>query len=455
MNRTQWLGLSAATVVALAAGWFIGRSSHGNDASIPPLAAGNPKKLLYYRNPMGLPDTSPVPKKDAMGMDYLPVYEGSQDSSSSATVVLSPQRIQKLGVRTEQVRLRPLSPSIRASGTIQVDETRQYVIAPRFEGWVERLHANQTGMPVRRGQPLMSVYSPDLLAAQEEYRVAEAAASQLSGGDAGTVASMIRLRDAARTRLRNWGIGEAQLAASTGDGAGGSLLLVAPADAVVIDKAIVQGARFAAGETILRLADLSTVWVVAEVPASQAQGIAMGQHATFESSSLPGQAFEGRVTFVQPVLNPATRSLGVRLALPNPDGVLRPGLYGDVTLFQHDTTAVLSVPRSAVLDSGLRQTVLVQVSEGRFEPRQVTVGRRAGDAVEILQGLAENERVVVAANFLIDAESNLQSALQGMKHTTDEAAQSPAADEHQGHAMPPAAPASDEHAGHDPHAMEH
>ena len=480
MSRTYWLTLSALVAAALAVGWFLGKNSPGHNASTaPPVTAVQPKKVLYYRNPMGLPDTSPVPKKDSMGMDYLPVYEGGQDTDAPGTVVLSPERIQKLGVRTETVRLRPLSPSIRASGTVQVDETRQHVIAPKFEGWVERLHANQTGMPVRRGQPLLSVYSPELVAAQEEYRVADAAARKLAGGDPATVASMIRLRDAARARLHNWDIGDAQLANAGGkSGAAGNLVLTAPADAVVIDKPVVQGARFAAGDTILRLADLSVVWVTANVPASSARGVALGQRAMFTSPSLPGQTFEGQVSFVQPVMDPVTRTLGVRLALPNHEGMLRPGLFGDVTLFQDDATPVLSVPRSAVLDSGLRQTVLVQVSEGRFAPRPVKVGRRTGDAVEILEGVAEGERVVVSANFLIDAESNLQSAFEGMGVSQGQAGESsptgpdtaPAIDEHAGHEMPAQAPAADapaadapaaderavdEHAGHDVHGQEH
>lgn len=414
MKRSYWLAAAAAVLLALVAGWFAGRGSRPEaEQSLSAVGAEQPRKVLYYRNSMGLPDTSPVPKKDSMGMDYTPVYEG-EAPAKPGTVVISPEKVQKLGVRTEQVRLQGLSPSVHASATVQVDETRQYVIAPKFEGWVERLYANQTGMSVRRGQPLLSVYSPELVAAQNEYRVADAAARKLEANDPGSAATMRRLRDAARARLRNLDISDAQLAHVGHNQTGGNLVLTSPADAVVVDKPIVQGARFAPGETILRLADLSKVWLIANVPASSAGGVVVGQRATFQSPTLPGQTFEGRVTFVQPVIDPQTRTLGVRVELPNPAGVLRPGLFGDVTLTRDTSAAVLTVSRSAVLDSGTRQLVLVQIAEGRFEPRPVVVGERSGDMVEIREGVSEGERVVVSANFLIDAESNLRSALEGM-----------------------------------------
>ncbi len=430
MKRSYWLAASAAVLLALVAGWFAGRGTQPETEQSPSAsAAEQPRKVLYYRNPMGLADTSPVAKKDSMGMDYIAVYEGGEAPAKPGTVVISPEKVQKLGVRTELVRLQGLSPTVRASATVQVDETRQYVIAPKFEGWVEQLHANQTGMSVRRGQPLLSVYSPQLVAAQNEYRVADSAARKLQESDPNSAAMMRRLRDASRARLRNWDIGDAQLTRIGNNQIGGNLVITSPANAVVVEKLIVQGARFAPGETILRLADLSQVWLVANVPASVAGSVATGQRASFQSPTLPGQTFEGQVTFVQPVIDPLTRTLAVRVELPNPTGVLRPGLFGDVTLTRATSAAVLTVPRSAVLDSGTRQLVLVQVAEGRFEPRPVVLGERSGDVVEIREGVREGERVVVSANFLIDAESNLQSALDGLSA-------------HEGHGTTPGKPAS-------------
>jgi Cu(I)/Ag(I) efflux system membrane fusion protein len=415
MKHSIVMGAVIVVTAALAVGWWAGRAT-APEASAPPMSSRgeSPPKVLYYRNPMGLPDTSPVPKKDAMGMDYLPVYDGQEPASAKGSVVLPPEKVQKLGVRTEAVRLETLPTSVRASAAVQVDETRQYAIAPKFEGWVETLYANQSGMRVARGHPLLAVYSPELVAAQSEYRIADAAARGLEVGDPTSAASMRRLRDASRARLRNWDIGEAQLARIGTSTSGDRLILTSPADAVVIEKLIVQGDRFEAGQTILRLADLSTVWVVASVPASAAGSVSPGDAATFVSTSLPGRTFEGKVTFVQPVVDQQARTLGVRVELPNPEGVLRPGLFGDVTLTRPTGPAVLTVSAAAVLDSGLRQTVLVQVSEGRFAPRDVVVGERTADRIELREGVQEGEIVVVSANFLIDAESNLQSALDGM-----------------------------------------
>ena len=435
MTRTHWMAASAAVLIALLVGWFIGRSTgSAGPSAVPASSSQQPRKILYYRNAMGLPDTSPVPKKDSMGMAYVPVYEGEEKPSAPGTVQMSPQKVQKLGVRTVQVRLKPLSSTLRTSASVEVDETRQYVIAPKFEGWVDTLYANQTGMSVRRGQPLLSIYSPELVAAQTEYRIADGAARKLQEKDPESAAMMRRLRDASRARLRNWGIADAQLTHLSHERGRGNLILASPANAVVIDKPIIQGARFAPGETILRLADVSRVWLMANVPASSAGAVALGQHASFTSATLPGKTFNGQVTFIQPVIDAKMRTLGVRIELANPDGVLRPGLFGDVTLVGDASAAVLTVPRSAVLDTGTRQVVLVQVAEGRFEPRTVLVGERSGGEVEVRDGLAVGERVVVSANFLIDAESNLQSALDAM--TEQPGPKSPA--------TPPAPPAATE-----------
>jgi Cu(I)/Ag(I) efflux system membrane fusion protein len=455
MKRSNWIVVGIAIFLSLILGWLVGRSSDSNtpqklsavvkDTSPKILYYRNPmgladtspvpkqdsmgmdyipvyetvdntqpKKILYYRNPMGLSDTSPVPKKDSMGMDYIPVYEEESGSVEPGTVIISPEKIQKLGVRTELVKLMSLSSNVRASATIQIDETKQYAIAPKYEGWVEKLYANQTGMLVQRGQPLMIVYSPEVLAAQDEYRIADNAARQLQASDPNNAASMRRLRDASQARLGNWDINTTQLSKIGQNKVSGNLTITSPVNAVVVDKPIVQGARFGAGEVILRLADLSNVWAIADVPASSANGIAIGQFATFQSSTLPGKTFKGQVTFIQPIIDSQTRTLAVRIELPNTNGILRPGLFGDINLTQDASAAVLTVPRSAVLDSGTRQTVLVQVVEGKFEPRPVILGKRSGEYVEILQGVSEGERVVVSANFLIDAESNLQSALNGL-----------------------------------------
>lgn len=448
MNRQHLSWMTVAVLIALGAGFGIGRkSTPGHARANAPATSRETRRPLYYRNPMGLPDTSPVPKKDAMGMDYLPVY-ADDEAATPGVVALAPERIQALGVRTEPVRRQSLDGSLRASGTVQVDETRQFSIAPRFDGWVERLQANQTGMVVRRGQPLLHVYSPQLLAAQEDYRVAAAALRNLEAADPSSAQAMRRLRDAAVLRLRHYGIDPGQLQHLAHLPAG-NLAITAPADGVILDKPIVEGARFVAGDTILRLADLSVVWVTVNVPASQIDAVRLGQDAEFTTPALPGRRFSGRVGFLQPTLDTATRSLGVRVVLPNPDGQLRPGLYGQVILTGADGMAVLTIPRSALIDSGTRQTVLVQVTEGRFAPRTVVIGRRGEDRIEVTSGLAEGERVVVEGNFLIDSESNLRAALANLAGAAGgdgKAATDPAATSTTSPALPPSQAG---HAGHD------
>lgn len=473
MKHSHGLLIATGLIVALGGGIALGRLS--KPAASAAAAAPAARKPLYYRNPMGLPDTSPVPKKDEMGMDYIPVYAEDEADAAPGTVALSPEKIQTLGVRTEAVQRQPLAAGLQASGTLVIDETRQHVIAPRFDGWVDTLQANQIGMAVKRGQTLATVYSPQLLAAQEDYRVADAALRQLKQGDPASRQAMQRLRDAAKRRLLNWGIGAGQLE-HIAHLPPGNLAITAPASGVIVEKSVVEGTRFVAGDTLLRLADLSTVWVTVNVPAAQIGQVRLGQPARFTSPALAGQAFDGKVSFLQPMLDAASRTLAVRVALPNPDGRLRPGLFGNVALAGDDGRETLTIPRSALIDSGERQIALIEVAAGRFAPRPISIGQRSGDRVEVLDGLREGERVVVEGNFLIDAESNLRAALQDMAPapatphaghdmSTHDMPAAPAAghDAHAGHAMPAATagkPAADPHAGHampqpakpDPHA---
>ena len=319
MNTKNRLAFAVIVLLALGAGAWIGRSSTPDSMPLESAAEAATKsepKILYYRNPMGLPDTSPVPKKDSMGMDYIPVFDG-EAPAEPGTVVLPPEKVQRLGVRTALASRERLTAVVRASASVEVDETRQFVVAPRFDGWIERLHANQTGMAVRRGQPLMTLYSPELLAAQEEFRIADEAARRLEASDPASAAAMIQLRDAANVRLRNWQVAGAHLGA-TGNPA--RLALNAPIDAIVIDKPVVEGDRFEAGQTVLRLADLSTVWVMAQVPVTQASELSVGQPARFETPTLPGAARQGQIDFIYPVVAMDSRTVGVRLVLPNPDG---------------------------------------------------------------------------------------------------------------------------------------
>ena len=384
--------------------------------SAPAAVAEKPKgkgKILYYRNPMGLADTSPVPKKDGMGMAYIPVYEG--ESEDGNTLKVSLDKVQKLGVRTEPAVLRTLIRSIRAVGTVQVDERTVEVVAPKFEGFIERLHVNQTGQKVTKGQPLMDIYSPDLVLAQQEYMAAMQGARALERASPEARESARALAQGALNRLKNWDISAAQIERLRDSGQSSrTLSLAAPASGVVLEKRAVQGMRFMPGEMLYQIADLSNVWVIAEVFEQDLAQVVVGQKSEVTFNALPGMTFTGQVTFVYPTVTPETRTAKVRIELPNHQGHLRPALYGTVLLAAPVASGpVVAVPDSAVLDTGARQAVLVERGEGLYEPREVKTGGRAEGYVEVLQGVKEGERVVVRANFLIDAESNLKAALEG------------------------------------------
>jgi Cu(I)/Ag(I) efflux system membrane fusion protein len=384
-------------------------------ASTPaPPAPGGDRKILYYRNPMGLPDTSPVPKKDSMGMDYIPVHADEGGGTVPGTVKISPERIQMLGVRTEAATLRPMAHTVRAVGTVAADERRIGVVNPKFEGWIEQLHVSTTGQAVRRGEALLEVYSPDLVLAQREYLVARSAAADMAHADAMARDNANAIAAAALSRLKNWDISADQLARLQRSGfARRTLTLNAPIAGIVMEKPALQGLHFGAGDMLYRIVDLSTVWLLADVFEQDLAQIRPGQRATITVQAYPGRVFEGRVAFVYPTLNAQTRTAKVRIEVPNPDLLLKTDMYATVEIVAPvESATVLAVPDSAVLDTGTRQTVLVDRGEGRFEPRAVKLGARADGYVAVLEGLREGEKVVTGANFLIDAESNLRAALQ-------------------------------------------
>ncbi|MBF0093511.1 MAG: efflux RND transporter periplasmic adaptor subunit [Alphaproteobacteria bacterium] len=380
-----------------------------------PAARDDGRRILYYRNPMGLPDTSPVPKKDSMGMDYVPVYEDEAGVSAAgpATLKIAPDRVQMLGVKTEAAALRSLNRVVRAVGSVQADERRLAVVAPKFEAWIETLNVDTTGATVRRGQPLMQVYSPELVLAQQEYLVTWTSQQSLKDADPRARQASTALAEGALQRLRNFDIDGAQLDRLRREGkAARTLTLTSPADGVVLEKTAVRGMRFMPGETLYRIADLSSVWVIADVFEQDLGLIQPGQEVHVAVNAYPGRSFAGKVGFIYPALNAETRTAKVRIEIPNPEGLLRLALYATVE-FTAPMAAeqVLTVPESAVIDSGKRQVVLVERGEGGYEPRPVKIGARAEGYAHVLEGVADGERVVVRANFLIDAESNLRAAL--------------------------------------------
>jgi len=417
MKANTIIGLLIVAGLGAGGGYWAGTRKPGAGEAAVATAPAAPadRKILYYRNPMGLPDTSPVPKKDSMGMDYLPVYAG-EDMDDGHAVKLSTAKVQKLGVRTEAVAMRELARPVRAVGRVEVDERRVVAVAPKFEGWIERLHVNAAGQPVGRSQPLFEVYSPELVSAQREYQVAAAGVAALRDAAPEARASIRQVAEAALARLANWDISAEQIERLKAGGAPQrTLTLRAPAAGVVTEKKAVQGMRFMPGETLYQIADLSAVWVLADVFERDIAAVRVGQAATVRIDAYPDRAFDGKVSYIYPTLNAQTRTVPVRIELPNVAGLLRPGMYANAELKLGAGEAALTVPASAVIDGGAHQRVIVQKEEGRFEPREVRLGRRGDDYVEVKEGIREGELVVVSANFLIDSESNLKAALGGMQ----------------------------------------
>ena len=366
-----------------------------------PTSQPGARRILYYRNPMGLPDVSKAPKKDSMGMDYIPVYEGEDEDG--ATVKVSPGKLQRIGVRSEPASMRVIAQPVRAPGTIQLDERRIAVISVRAEAFVENVENVTTGSTVRKGQPLMRLYSPAIASAASEYL----STLNLKGD----VASL----RGPRQRLLNLAVPDSLLAdIERKREVPIAFTWTAPRDGIVLERNVTDGARVMPGDVLFRLADHSAVWAMVDVAERDLAAVTEGQPVTVRVRSYPDRTFAGKVALVFPHLNPATRTVRVRIELPNADHALRPDMYAEAEIDTGTGKPSLAVPDSAVIDSGDRQVVIVDKGEGRFEPRPVRLGRRGSGYVEIREGVNEAESVVVAANFLIDAESNLKAALKGL-----------------------------------------
>jgi membrane fusion protein, copper/silver efflux system len=377
------------------------------------------RRVLYYRNPMDPRIHSATPAKDSMGMDYVPVYEDevagkAPPVAGRAVVTIPAERRQLLGLRTEEVRVGPLARRIRTVGLVAVDERRIHRTQTKYEGYVERVFVDFTGRFVRRGEPLLALYSPELLASQQEYLSALRARKQLEESGLAHVARQgSDLVDAARRRLLLWDIPAADLERleKTGE-APRTVTLYAEASGYVVRKAVTQGSRVTPADVLFELADLSHLWVLADVYESDLASVRVGTRGEVRVAYLPGRSWRGRVTNVAPTVEEKTRTVKVRLEVDNTGDDLKPDMFADVEL-QDDAGKGLLVPEDAVIDAGDRRLVFLDRGEGRYEPREVQLGARVGKGYEVLSGLAEGDRVVVSANFLLDSESSLRAALAG------------------------------------------
>jgi multidrug efflux pump subunit AcrA (membrane-fusion protein) len=373
----------------------------------------------YWRAPMDPTYVRDEPGKSPMGMDLVPVCPGpgAQGAAGPAAgeVRVDPSVVQSIGVRTAGVERGDLTRRIRTVGRVAWDERRVAHVHTKVQGWVEQLHVQYRGQQVERGQPLLEIYSPDLVSTQEELLIAaryrDATASSPVEDVRRGGASMFK---ATRRRLELWDIPEPVIERLLETGTiRKTLTLVAPASGVVIDLRVREGMEVGPAQNLYTIADLSRVWVLADIYENELPWVEVGRHGRVELAYLPGRTFHGMTTYIDPFLDPETRTARVRLELENPEGVLKPDMFADVTLDSETRQDVLIIPDEAVIRSGTRNLAIVALGEGRFRPREVEIGLDSGDGrVEVRDGLAEGEQVVVSGQFLIDSESRLQEAVQ-------------------------------------------
>jgi len=381
----------------------------------PAVAASAEKKVLYWYDPMKPEVHFDHPGKSPfMDMELVPKYAeagpvaGAGAAPPGFSVVRIPlERRQEIGVTTAKVELRTVGGAFETNGVVAEDEGRVHAVNAKFSGYIERLYVDRTGQPVRRGQPLLTVYSPDLVATERELLLALENTRRLASGSPQAASDAAALLSATRQRLRLWDIPGSEIERIEKSGeVSRTLTLSSPVSGVVLKKDALPGLAITAGMPLYTIADLSTVWVLADVYQSEMAMVAPGADVEIAASFLPGETFRGRVDFVYPTLSEETRTVKVRVIIPNPKGLLKPGMFVRVSLSGRGSET-LAVPRSALIQTGERQIAFVEQSAGVYAPREVKTGIQGKDFVEVLAGLSEGETVVTSANFLIDSESRI------------------------------------------------
>jgi RND family efflux transporter MFP subunit len=381
------------------------------------------RKILFYRNPMNPTVTSPVPAKDSMGMDYVPVYEDEARGSGGgvnlpegyATVQVGMERVQLAGIQSAPAVRETISHPVRAVGIVVPDERRVRRVQTKIEGWIEKLYTNFTGQLVTKGQPLLEIYSPELVASQREYLLALEMHDRMKENPYPEEREMAaQLVQSSRRRLELFDVPQSFIAElERTKNPRRTVTLNAPVSGYVTGKEIFEGTRVMSGMDLLTVTDLSRVWIEADLYEYEAQFVRMGQTASLETVAEPGTKLKGRVAFIYPTFSPETRTLKVRFDFPNPGLRLKPQMYADVSLDLHSMTGVV-IPDSALIETGVRVIAFVDAGGGSFEPREVKVGVRGNGKAQILSGVKAGEKVAVGANFLLDSESKLRAALTKM-----------------------------------------
>lgn len=376
------------------------------------------REILYWQAPMNPSEIYDKPGKSKMGMDLVPVY-ADEANSSEGMVKINPVVVQNMNVRTATVQQKDLSTTVSAVGKVEYDEQKLYNVNPKVSGWVEHLYVDYTGKMIQRGQPLFSIYSPELVTTQREYLLALKTKDKVGDSSFETIRNGgSSLLEATRKRLEYWDIPDSEIKELQQSGeVKKAVTLKSPATGMVLHKNAVEGEFIKAGTPAYKIADLSTVWVQTSVYDYEVPWIKEGQPARMELSYQPGKTYRGTVAYVYPSLDQKTRTVQVRLEFPNPNLELKPGMFANVRIQSRPKNNVTVIPNEAIIRTGERNIVFVAKGEGAFEPREVTLGMEGGprnNDIEILEGVQPGEEIVTSAQFLFDSESRLQEAIQKM-----------------------------------------
>lgn len=423
MNKKTLILIALALGLGLGSGYFLNEPDVASDRGVAKSDAGGPcadgSQPLMWRNPMNPGVTSPTPAKDTMGMDYIPVCAESAAggrNSPAGTVRIDPTTTQDIGVRLTTALQKTLSRNITTVGRITFDETKLVTLHPKVDGWVDKLFVDKTGESVKQDTMLLAFYSPELVATQEEYLLALANWEQLKSSPYSDIRDGAkRLLDSSLDRLRFFDVAEHQIRElQRTHKVRKNMHIHAPAAGVVTKIGVREGARVTPASELYQIADLSRVWVMADLYEYEISWVNVGDEATLRIGSMPGHDFIGRITYIYPYLDAKTRTNKVRIEFDNAEGLLKPDMFGDVEIAASASKAGVFVPRETVLITGKQAHLFVQSEPGRFEPRTVRTGITADGLVEITEGVQAGETVVSSGQFLIDSESSIREAAAKM-----------------------------------------
>ncbi len=417
MNRVQiFLLTTVAIIIGISIGYFMGQSSDDQTGEMLRAENGVDREPLFYRHPMSPAISSPVPARDEMGMDYIPVYADGQSDGPVGTVTIDPVTLQNIGVRTAIVERQTISSEIRAVGRIDYDEDRLAMLHPKTEGWIEEVLVSRTGDPVEENEVLVGIYAPMLVSSQQEYLLA------LSNHEALRDSSFEDVREGseelvrlARERLTLLDVPEHQIRELEETREVSRILHIhSPFEGVVLTVGAREGQYITPQTELYRIADLSHVWAYADIYEYQLPWVQEGDQAEIRIAALPGRTFQGVISYIYPFVERTTRTVRLRMEFDNPDGILKPNMFADATIFPRTEVEALVIPTEAIIRSGITERAFVVREPGKFEPREIETGVRSGGLVEVISGLEAGERVVVSGQFLIDSESSIREAASKM-----------------------------------------